>query len=84
MSTEQNGVAVGEERILRDVSQPGLFAQRASSGIGRFVAGQDLEQRGFAAAVGTDQTGAITIGKAQRKIFKQNARAETICRERRH
>ncbi len=40
---------------------------------------EDFKQRGFAAAVGTDQTGTIALREAERKIFKQNARAETLA-----
>ena len=65
-----DGVAGGEERILRNVSQASLLSERTSSGVGRVVSGQDFEQGGFAAAVGADQTSAVAFREAERKIFK--------------
>src|ERR1700722_15387348 len=74
-----NGVARREERILRDVSQPRLLAQRPVSGSGRVISSQDLKQRGFAAPVRSDKTGAVAFREAEREIFEKHARAESLA-----
>ncbi len=75
----RDGVAGSKKRILGDVGEPGLLAEGAGAGIGRFLAGQDLEQGGFAAAIRTDETGAIAIGEAEGKTLEQGPRAERFA-----
>ncbi len=50
-----------EQRILRDVSHPGLLAQRPHPGIRRFIPGQDFEQGGLAASIGPDQADPVSL-----------------------
>ena len=59
-----------EQRILRDIRQPGLLAQRPHAGVGNFIASQNFQQAGFAAAIGTDQAGAVSLRQAERKIIE--------------
>ena len=44
----------GERSVLRQVADPGVRTKVDLPGIGLFEAGQDLEDRGFARAVVTD------------------------------
>ena len=67
-----------EQRILRDVSHPGLLAQRPHPGIRRFIPGQDFEQGGLAAAIGPDQADPVFLGKAQREILEQDSRPKRL------
>ena len=73
-----------EERVLRDVGHFGLLSQRPLAGIGRLPAGQDLQQRGFAAAIRPDQTDPVSIGNAQRKVLQTGFARHTTCADRRH
>src|SRR6185295_1964114 len=68
-----------EERILLDIRQPGLLAQRAHAGACRFLAGENLEQRGLSTAIWTDQARAVAVRKSQRKILEQYARAKRLA-----
>ena len=52
-----DGVVRREQRILRDIGQPGLFAQRPDPSIRRLLPGQNFEQGGLAAAIRPDQAG---------------------------
>src|SRR5207244_12829244 len=46
-------------------------AQRARAGIGRDEAGQDLQQRGLAGAVGADETGLVALEQPERQAVEE-------------
>jgi hypothetical protein len=56
-----------EGGILRHVADARPAAQRPHASVGLLDAGQDLEQRRLAGAVGTDQPKALTLADAQRQ-----------------
>ncbi len=59
------------ELVLAQTAQALVGVQGHIAGGGRQLTREDLHQRGLAAAVGTDQTIAVAIGKLDGNVFEQ-------------
>ena len=66
-----NGEIVGKHRILRHVAEADATAERAGAAVGGRHAGEDLEESGFAGAVGSDETGLVAFEQPERQIVEE-------------
>ena len=71
-----DGLARLEVRILGDVGEARAAAQHQIAGVGLDAPGEDLQQRGLAGAVGSDQAEAVAFLDAEGDAAKQRRRAE--------
>ena len=71
--------AVGvEARLLFQVAEMGRRMDLARAGVGLVLAGQDPQQRGLAAAVGSDQADAVARPHLERNAIEHRFGAETF------
>jgi hypothetical protein len=73
-----NGFAGGEPGVLRDVGEAHLLADGDHAGIGFLKTGEDLEECGLAAAVGTDKAEAVAVGDGEGYVVEQRSGAEAF------
>src|SRR5207245_7717331 len=66
-----NGEIVGKHRSLRHVAEADATAERACAAVGGRHAGEDLEEGGFAGAVGSDETGLVAFEQPERQIVEE-------------
>jgi hypothetical protein len=73
-----HGVARLELRFLRQVGQPRRPPQRYIAGVRRLAAGEQLEQRRLAGAVGPDEADAFAVRQVERQTGKQRPARERL------
>jgi hypothetical protein len=71
-----DGFARREDRILRHVADAQPFADRARPGIGRVVAGDDLQQRRFPRSVRADQSDVIALVNREAEVLEKGTGRE--------
>ncbi len=72
---EDNFVA-GGFAFLRQITKPRAADECDLAGVRRFLAEDDLEQRGFARAIRSDQPDALAGQERERDVVKQDAPAK--------
>ncbi len=60
-------------RLLQQTADPGALAHGQTAGFGAKIAGNDVEERGFAGAVAADKPGATAGGHPHRGFVDQKA-----------
>ena len=74
----EDGAARKRKAFLRQIADAGALHCDDGAGIEAVDAGQDLEQRGFAGAVGAHDAGAFVGGDQPVQIFEECFRAEAF------
>ena len=74
----EDGAAVHLDGFLLEVADDGVLGEGDAALVGVLPAGDDLEQRGLARAVGPDERDAIARADAQTRVLEQDARAEGL------
>ncbi len=72
------GAVFRELGILHDVAHPGAFAHGDFTAVGVDLSRKNAEKRGFAGAVGANQSDAIAFGDGEPDILKERIRAECL------
>ena len=73
-----DGESLGEDGFLSDVCEAGELAESDFAGVRVDASGEDLEEGGFAGAVGTDEAEAIAIVQGERDIGKEGLGAKAF------
>ena len=61
----------GKHGVLGDIPDTNAVAERAGAAIGRGVAGENLQERGLARAIGTDETGLVAFEQSKRQTVEE-------------
>ena len=74
-----DGDAGREDGVLRHVADTDVAAHGARAPIRRFQPRQDLEEGGFAGAIGTHQTDLVSLGEPERQILEERPRPVSLA-----
>ena len=75
----EDGFVAGGFAFLRQIAEPRAADERDLARVRRFLAEDDLEQRGFARAVRPDQPDALAGLERERNVVKQTDDRQRLC-----
>src|SRR5258708_6384310 len=74
-----DGAAAGEDGVLWYVADTNAAANRAGTGVGRRDAGEDLQQRRLAGAIGTDEARLVAFEQSERQTVEERPRSKDLA-----